>query len=572
MKKSYIKLATMLIISLAYLQISTSVFAQSPQKMSYQAVIRDANNNLITNHAVGMRISILQSSATGISVYIETQSPVTNANGLASFEIGAGTIVSGSFSTINWANGPYFIKTETDPTGGIAYTIVGTSQLLSVPYALYAANAPAGPTGATGATGPAGANGTNGTNGSPGAVGATGAAGSANINGTANYLVKFTNATTGANSQLFDNGTNVGIGTTTPAKSLDVAGIGGIKISRTENSSTNNELFFSDNGQISSLDSSHRIIFNRSSDQLIFAEKGSFLFKTGISPGTEVMRILSNGNVGIGTNAPAKPLVVASSGGIQINRLENANQSNEIFFTDNGQIRSLDSSHRIIFNRSGNQMIFSEFGSFLFKTGTSPGTEVMRIQTNGNVGIGTTTPTKPLDIAASGGIKISRTENANQNNELFFGDNGQIRSLDSNHRIIFNRSSDQLIFLENGSFSFKTGASPGTEKVTILSNGNMGVGTTAPVTKLEVNGSIRQQYYSSPQVSVSALSSSNWTWTHNLGYQPVIILVKDQTNGFNMDYMEVSYENIDNNNTIIHMANRHTTAAAIGTIRWIVVY
>jgi hypothetical protein len=84
-----------------------------------------------------MRISILQTSPSGTAVYVETQTPTTNTNGLVSIEIGGGTILSGNFSTIDWANGPYFIKTETDPTGGTSYTIAGTSELLSVPYALY---------------------------------------------------------------------------------------------------------------------------------------------------------------------------------------------------------------------------------------------------------------------------------------------------------------------------------------------------------------------------------------------------------------------------------------------------
>ncbi len=134
------KLFTILVAVL----LTVSVFAQSPQKMSYQAVIRNSSNTLIINTNIAMQISILQGSASGTAVYVETQTPTTNANGLTSIEIGGGTVLSGNFSTINWANGPYFVKTETDPdgtTGGIYYTITGTSQLLSVPYALYAANA-----------------------------------------------------------------------------------------------------------------------------------------------------------------------------------------------------------------------------------------------------------------------------------------------------------------------------------------------------------------------------------------------------------------------------------------------
>lgn len=114
--------------------------AQAPQKMSYQAVIRNASNTLISNATVGMKISILQSSSSGTPIYVETQSPSTNSNGLVSIEIGTGSVISGIFSNINWANGPYFIKTESDPLGGTNYTITGTSQLTSVPYALFAAN------------------------------------------------------------------------------------------------------------------------------------------------------------------------------------------------------------------------------------------------------------------------------------------------------------------------------------------------------------------------------------------------------------------------------------------------
>ncbi len=122
----------------------TPLFAQAPQKMSYQAVIRGANNNLITSSIIGIRISVLQGSSTGNTVYSETQTPTTNSNGLVSLEIGTGNVETGSFSAINWGSGNYYIKTETDPTGGSNYSIVGSNQLLSVPYALYAANSAQG--------------------------------------------------------------------------------------------------------------------------------------------------------------------------------------------------------------------------------------------------------------------------------------------------------------------------------------------------------------------------------------------------------------------------------------------
>lgn len=114
--------------------------AQAPQKMSYQAVIRNAGNVLVANANIGMRISVLPGSVIGLPIYVETQIATTNVNGLVVLEIGAGTVVSGAFASINWGTNNYYIKTETDPTGGTNYTISGTTQLLSVPYALYAEN------------------------------------------------------------------------------------------------------------------------------------------------------------------------------------------------------------------------------------------------------------------------------------------------------------------------------------------------------------------------------------------------------------------------------------------------
>ncbi|MBN1185060.1 MAG: fibrobacter succinogenes major paralogous domain-containing protein [Bacteroidales bacterium] len=118
-------------------------FGQAPEKMSYQAVIRNNSNQLVASQNIGIKISIIQSSVEGTVVYAETHSPNTNNNGLVSLEIGTGTVESGEFSTIDWASGPYFIKTETDPSadGGTSYSLTSTSELLSVPFALYAKKA-----------------------------------------------------------------------------------------------------------------------------------------------------------------------------------------------------------------------------------------------------------------------------------------------------------------------------------------------------------------------------------------------------------------------------------------------
>ena len=125
---------------IAGLLLTACVWAQAPQKMSYQAVIRNSSNALITSTTIGMKISILRGGETGNVAYSEIQTVKTNANGLAMVEIGNGSPISGTFPSINWANGPYFIKTETDPKGGTSYSISGISELMSVPYALFSAN------------------------------------------------------------------------------------------------------------------------------------------------------------------------------------------------------------------------------------------------------------------------------------------------------------------------------------------------------------------------------------------------------------------------------------------------
>ncbi len=135
--KSITTIVSLLLMGVMVL-LATVLQAQAPEKMSYQAVIRDGFNMLVINETVGIQISILQGSVGGSAVFVETHMAMTNDNGLVSLEIGAGNFVLGEFGTIEWGEGPCFIKTETDPTGGTNYTITGTSQLLSVPYALHA--------------------------------------------------------------------------------------------------------------------------------------------------------------------------------------------------------------------------------------------------------------------------------------------------------------------------------------------------------------------------------------------------------------------------------------------------
>ena len=211
-----------LIFSFLFLLASTAVWAQVPQQISYQSVIRDGNNKVLAASTVGIKISLLQGSATGSAVYVETHRKTTNANGLVSLEIGTGTVLSGNFASINWANGPYLIKTETDPAGGTNYGIPGIAPLNSVPYALYAANGTPGPKGDKGDTGATGATG------AAGPAGATGPQGVAGLltSGSAAGNTPFWNGSTWVtnSSNIFNNGENIGIGTAVPTEKLDITG------------------------------------------------------------------------------------------------------------------------------------------------------------------------------------------------------------------------------------------------------------------------------------------------------------------------------------------------------------
>jgi hypothetical protein len=166
--------------------LSLSSFGQAPEGFKYQAVVRDAGNIILNNQTVGLRMTIQQGSIGGTTVYAETFAPTTNAYGLVNLEIGNGTLVSGTFANIDWSAGPYFMETAVDVTGGTNYSVMGTSQLMSVPYALYAKTSGngQGPAGPQGIQGPAGVDGTNGTNGIDGVDGATGLQGPAGPQGT----------------------------------------------------------------------------------------------------------------------------------------------------------------------------------------------------------------------------------------------------------------------------------------------------------------------------------------------------------------------------------------------------
>ncbi len=343
-----------LVLSLtATVLVALTVWAQAPQQMNYQAVVRGTNGNPVANSTpVKLRFTIHDGSAGGPSVFTETINATANQFGLVNVQIGS----VANLGTVNWGTGTKFLQVETDVNNAGSFTDMGTSQLLSVPYALYAASSPAGATGPAGPQGPAGAAGAAGANGTDGAIGATGAQGpqgatgpagangadgaqgpqgatgavgpqgatgaagaqgatgaqgptgigvagptgpGASINGTTNSVPKFTNATTLGNSQITDDGTTVSVGTPFLGTGLlQVAG--GVSTN-----STNGAGFYGfQNGTFvggSELFLGAWDIYSGGTNNITLTPGG----------GSTAMTLLStNGNVGIGTATPGAKLEV----------------------------------------------------------------------------------------------------------------------------------------------------------------------------------------------------------------------------------------------------------------------
>lgn len=259
---------------LALVALALPLLAQSPDLMTYQAVLRDTENHLITDQAVAVQISILQGAPNGTAVFTEVHSISTNENGLISLEIGDG--VGDDLSTVDWGAGPYYLKTETDPAGGSNYTITSTTQLLSVPYAKYADEAGNAFSGAYGDL-----------SGAPTVVSA--------FTNDEGYLTSELWSLNG--SDVYYNGGNVGIGTNTPVRPFTIHTGASPNYSAWQNDATGSGgtqgvLVGVDNDQ-------HGYLWNWNLGNLYFGTNNIFR-----------MTITGAGDIGIGTTAPTARLDV----------------------------------------------------------------------------------------------------------------------------------------------------------------------------------------------------------------------------------------------------------------------
>ncbi len=200
-------------VALLFLFIGLA-FSQAPQAFKYQAVARNSAGMLLNNSNITVRVGLRDISVTGTIVYQETHAVTTNSFGLINLNIGMGSVTSGTFTSVNWGLGDKFIEVEIDY--GTGYVSMGISQLLSVPYALYAANGPAGPIGPQGPAGPQGIQGVQGIQGMQGPIGFTGPSGSA-------VLPIWQSVTSSATISPTSDFVLIAFGTSTPTFTLPLA-------------------------------------------------------------------------------------------------------------------------------------------------------------------------------------------------------------------------------------------------------------------------------------------------------------------------------------------------------------
>lgn len=512
-----------LILCCLCLILSAPVIAQAPQAFNYQGVARDGNGAPFTNKNIALRIAILQGTLPGTEVYQESHNVQTNKLGIFTVEVGHGHSQLGVFEDVDWGNSEHYIRIEMDADGGTNYKLLGESQLLSVPYALYAGNGSGGES-----------------------------LWEKNAKG-----IDYTDG-------------NVGIGSDTPQNKLtilenDANGEGRVLVSL-ENESTSNRswaairLAAGDGGSYTYLNH-HALSYDYDGDKytdfgqlssngrglILRADRADgvikFLVGGNIESPTERMRITSNGNVGIGTENPLQKLSIEGSDPILEARnyvslnnkslsnrsdvymsLSAGDQQNSTYLTHHSETYDLDNFSYADFgqleSRGGGLNLVAPNTKGVLRFYTSHNLsdnlplERMRIASNGYVGIGTIHPTNLLSIDGdvdSGDERFfMAVNNRSLSNRSFsavkftagagssmttFGHNSETYDVNDNITADFGGifSSGAGIHLtaggENGVIKFLTGKNNigwSFERMRLSTSGNLGIGSTNPVSRLQV--------------------------------------------------------------------------------------
>ncbi len=517
MKKLILSLTIIIVIIL-------NSFGQAPEKFKYQAVVRDSNNAILSNQTIGMQIIIRQGSIGGGAIYTETFATTTNTYGVINLEVGTGTTTD-NLSAINWTNGPYYIETAVDITGGTSYSVLGASQLVSVPYSLYAKNAEnvindlvddadADPTNEIQDISLSGADltisdgstvnlsaitddedwvvtsGTNYTNGNAGHIGIGDVASSQNrwrltVKDTVNAMLDSNNIDV---SELFavftrnlnENNTGVGIGFQSTST---VTGMGAAIVHERTNSNSRGKLHFATKSSGSAADED--IPIRLTIDEI--------------------------GRLGVGITSPSEYLHVSGGNGLfdrgttesSLNRtltLGGARNGNSTFGSLNFQNYDSDTATEYVGAsiRSNNSDDATENGNLQFFTYNGSLTERMTIDESGMVGIGETAPQARLDvtdIAVIGNVSVG-AQSTDQGTSVANGNGFTTTPWVYTNAIEAQGergSSSTLITLgADGTYGIADQihmVTSGTSQMTVASDGKIGMDKTSPDTDLHIRQS-----------------------------------------------------------------------------------
>lgn len=393
----------------AFVVASFSLFAQAPQSFNYQGIARDGSETPLINTQISLRISIYLNVGPGVVLYTETHAVQTGASGVFSVPVGRGNVVFGAFEDIDWGAGEHYVQIEMDPAGGSDYVLMGASQLLSVPYALYAGN------------------------------------------GSGSVSLWEEN-----NNGIHYNDGNVGIGTANPDTKLTIEGDDPVLEGRNYIKLYNKSLSNRSNVYISlsAGDDVNQTYLNHSSETydidgfqyadfgqlenrggglnlVAYDNQGVLRFFTGHEPVNnnpiEKMRLSALGNLGIGTKDPIGKLTIEGNDPILEGRnyirlynkslstrsnvyisLSAGDDENSTYLNHNSETYDIDGFKYADFgqleNRGGglNLVAHNETGVLRFFTDHDPITnyplERMRLSSDGNFGIGTTDPASKIQV------------------------------------------------------------------------------------------------------------------------------------------------------------------------------
>lgn len=395
MKKCPFALTRSLFLFFFLLTYAVITRSQVPHQFNCQGIARDTHGQPLHGRTLRVKVAVLPGTESAQPEFVELHTVTTNAFGLYTLQIGSGEPLSGNMKQVSWESGNKYVRVEIDPEGGNRFQTLGTAQLLSVPYALYAEKA-----------GSAKRSGDR-----TGAVSSN----ASHVSGDVNYITKFTALNTIGRSRLFDNGVSFGIGTASPASTTSV------HIRRT----TNGQYLYLENPDSLGL-GSFRMYNDVPANFATFTKYGSQVSGgyTGIADKYPFANILGYGNNGPFLNAGTGNIGFAitkngtnrlkihidaatekvSIGGsatptaqVHFNNTDAGNTGDTLRITNGATGHAVSDGLEIRITGNNAAITNRENAALVFGTA---GIDRMTINASGQVGIATSTPANTLHIAA----------------------------------------------------------------------------------------------------------------------------------------------------------------------------